>query len=269
LARRAGADLIHHPLPARGRIGALPQVVTVHDLSFERLPEHFDRRFRIYAHYAHRSAALAAGAVICPSRTTALDVEALWGVPEKRIVVARHGPGQESWAPPTAPKHFLYVGDDEPRKNLAALLAAYRRYRERIGQPLALVLAGSSASDEPGVRVERHPDSARLARLYAAAAALVHPSGYEGFGLTLLEAMSAGTPVIAARAPGVSEICGDAARYAAGDPMSLAEAMIEIAVNTAIRRDLAERGLRRAAGFSWSQSAQAHVAAYSLALRGR
>jgi glycosyltransferase involved in cell wall biosynthesis len=268
LARRAGADVIHHPLPARGRIAAPAQVVTVHDLSFERLPEDFDPRFRVYAHHAHRSAALAAGAVICPSRTTAAEVGALWGVPEKRIVIARHGPGQEPSAPPTAPEHFLYVGDDEPRKNVGALLAAYRRYRERAEQPLTLVLAGALATDEPGVRVERQPDRARLAGLYAAAAALVHPSRYEGFGLTLLEAMSAGTPVIAVHAPGVSEICGDAARYAPGAPDSLAEAMIEITGNPGIRRDLTERGRRRAAEFSWSQSAQAHVAAYSLALRG-
>ena len=95
LARRRGADVIHHPLPAMAPWAPVPQVVTVLDLAFERLPDHFDRRFRIYAHHRHRAAARAARAVICISETTAADVPALWGVPADRIVVAPLGPGQE------------------------------------------------------------------------------------------------------------------------------------------------------------------------------
>ncbi|MGI8904297.1 MAG: glycosyltransferase family 4 protein [Solirubrobacteraceae bacterium] len=269
LARRAHAELIHHPLPARSPGAGMAQVVTVHDLAFERLPEGFDRSFRLYAHQHHRAAAAAASAVICVSETTAADVRALWGVAAERIVVACHGPGQEpAAAARPSPEHFLYVGDDEPRKDLPTLLAAYRDYRDRTEDPLGLVLAGSCSGDGAGVRLEHRPSAARLARLYAGAVALVHPSLYEGFGLTALEAMSAGTPVLAARSPGLTEVCGDAARYAdPGDARSLAAGMAEIAASGSVQRELARRGSARAAQFSWAASARAHRETYALALR--
>jgi glycosyltransferase involved in cell wall biosynthesis len=271
LARSSSVDLIHHPLPARVPATRVPQVVTVLDLAFEWLPGHFDRRYRIYAHQTHRAAARAAAAVICISETTAADVRSLWRVPAARIVVAPLGPGQQlaehavrEFAEPT---HFLYVGDAEPRKNLQVLLAAYGTYRERVPGPLELVLAGSVEARGPGIRVERDPSRERLAELYAAAAALVHPSLYEGFGLTPLEAMSMGTPVVAARSPGVAEVCGEAARYAdASDPGSFAAAMVEISRDPALRRELGARGRVRAADFSWSKCAQRHADAYSLAV---
>lgn len=269
-AHEAGADLVHHPLPAAALVARIPQVVTVHDVAFERLPDYFDPRFREYARRAHRAAARYAACVVCVSETTARDVRALWGVPAERIVVALHGPGQEP-APGSlergSPRHFLYVGDDEPRKNLAALRAGYRLYREAAADPLPLVLAGSAEARDDGIRVERRPEAGRLADLYADAAALVHPSLYEGFGLTPLEAMTAGTPVLAARSPGVSEVCGDAVRYVdPRDPPAWAAAMAELAESSELRRDLAERGRRQAAGFSWARSARAHVEAYTLAL---
>jgi glycosyltransferase involved in cell wall biosynthesis len=275
LPRRAqadGADLIHHPLPAYAHASGLPQVVTVHDLAFEVLPDGFDPAFRRFAHLSHRAAALRARAVICVSHATAADVESLWGVRRERIVIAPHGPGQDLRAGslgPAAPNgYFLYVGDDEPRKNLRGLLAAYRIYRDRTLAPLDLVLAGSASAPDPGVRVERRPDGARLAGLYGGAAALVHCALHEGFGMTLLEAMAAGAPVLAAATPAVLEVCGDAARYAdPRDPRAFAAAMAEIAVDAALRRDLGERGRRRAAEFSWTDSARIHLDAYSLALK--
>jgi glycosyltransferase involved in cell wall biosynthesis len=273
-ARAARADVIHHPLPAWSPAAGLPQVVTVLDLAFERLPEHFDRGFRTFAHHAHRAAALRAGAVVCVSETTANDARALWAVPAARIVVAHLGPGQDLASGQPArqaqPRHFLYVGDDEPRKNLRVLLAAYGIYRRDATEPLDLVLAGSAGTDtgtEPGIRIERDPGPGRLADLYLGAAALVHPSLYEGFGLTPLEAMSLGTPVLAGRSPGVMEVCGDAAQFVdPRDPSAFAVAMAELAGTPALREDLGERGRRRAAGFSWSTSALDHLDAYSLAL---
>ncbi len=275
LARELHADVIHHPLPAKGAKGkgpAVPQVVTVHDLAFERLPQCFSAAFRIYAHHNHRAAAAAASAVICVSETTAADVRALWGVADGRIVVALHGAGQEpgrilGTMPRPPPEHFLYVGDDEPRKSLPTLLAAYRTYRESAVDPWDLVLAGSCAASGQGVRIEPQPGAERLARLYAGAIALVHPSLYEGFGLPALEAMSAGTPVIAARSPGLSEVCGAAACYAdPGDSGSLAARMREVVTSEPLRRQLTQRGLARASQFSWASCARAHLETYSLAL---
>jgi glycosyltransferase involved in cell wall biosynthesis len=165
---------------------------------------------------------------------------------------------------------LLYVGDDEPRKNLDLLLAAHRLYRETAGpRALPLVLAGAAAAraGEPGVEGLRRPKPEDLERLYAEAAALVHPSLHEGFGLTPLEAMGAGTPVIAARAPGVVEVCADAAVYAdPRDPTALAAEIGRVAADRDLRRALSQRGRDRAAAFSWARSARAHVEAYTLAI---
>src|SRR5213078_2870516 len=226
-ARACDADVLHHPLPAHSSAARCPQVVTVHDLAFERLPECFDRRYRTYASIAHRRAARSAAAVIAVSETTARDAMARWGVDGSRIVIARHGPGQEPDAVRRPrdgePKHFLYVGDDEPRKNLATLREAHRRYAARAGRgALPLVLAG----------IDELPDAERLGELYSQAAALVHPSLHEGFGLTALEAMTSGTPVIAARSPGVTEVCGEAVLYVdPRDPGDLAARMQEVAAS--------------------------------------
>jgi len=268
LATKARADVLHHPLPALAARAPCPQVVTLHDLAFERLPDHFAPAFRRWASRSHRRAARGAAAVVCVSQTTRLDAMARWGLDRARIVVAPHGPGQQLAVGAVRAEHFLYIGDDEPRKNLGLLLDAYTSYRHEAG-PLALglVLAGRARSDRDGVRCEPRPD---VAELLAGAAALVHPALYEGFGLTALEAMSAGVPVIGARSPGLAETCGDAALYVApyGGEGPLAHALLSVATQPALRAELARRGRRRAAEFSWQASARAHVAAYELA-RGR
>jgi glycosyltransferase involved in cell wall biosynthesis len=258
-------------------------VVTVHDLAFERVPECFDPVFRRFASVTHRAAARHAEAVICVSRTTALDVRARWGVPEERIVVARHGPGQEvdTSRPRPGASHFLYIGDDEPRKNLPLLLEAHRALRAMSAgavPPLVLagtvdplIASGSADRDSHGraVRLMERPEPEVLAGLLADAVALVLPSLFEGFGLTALEAMAAGVPVVAARSPGLVETCGDAALYAdPHDANDLAHVLDRVAGDAALRRDLSERGRRHAAEFSWARAARAHVQAYNLALDG-
>jgi glycosyltransferase involved in cell wall biosynthesis len=263
-ADAARADVIHHPLPAHAARAPCPQVVTLHDLAFERLPECFAPAFRRWASLRHRRAARASDAVVCVSQTTRRDAMARWGADGARIVVAPHGPGQALSVPRAGAEHFLYVGDDEPRKNLALLLEAHARYRGQTGErALDLVLAGSARAAQDGVRCEPAPN---LGRLLGGAAALVHPALHEGFGLTALEAMHAGVPVIAARSPGLAETCADAVLYV--DPYdagALAHELGRVAAEPALRIALAARGRDRAAAFSWRASARAHIEAYTLA----
>jgi glycosyltransferase involved in cell wall biosynthesis len=273
-ARRARADVLHHPLPALAARSSVRQVVTVHDLAFERLPECFAPAFRRFASLSHRRAARGADAVVCVSETTRRDALARWGVDPRRAIVALHGPGQEPrLVAAVRAEHFLYVGDDEPRKNLGLLLDAYGRYRTAAGgrDALALVLAGrvapataEAAAAQPGVRCEPQPN---LPALLHASAALVHPALHEGFGLTALEAMSAGVPVVAARSPGLAEtVAGAALSFDPYDAEELAQALCRVACEPELRAELARRGRERAEGFSWGASARAHIAAYTLAL---
>jgi glycosyltransferase involved in cell wall biosynthesis len=279
-AARAEADVLHHPLPAVSP-GSTPQVVTVHDVAFARRPDDFDRVWRRIAMRGHRAAVANAGAVVAVSQTTARDAVAWLRVAPERVVVAPHGPGQELSLPDERrASHFLYVGDDEPRKNVAALVAAHANYSDK-GGALPLVLAGRAASSREinidvamrrgcGSRVIAHPDPtpAALTDLYAHAAALVHASHDEGFGLTILEAMATGTPVVAVRNAAIEELTKGAALIVE-EPVGLADAMRRIEHEPALRDRLSTAGLERAAAFTWQQSARAHIEAYTLARDSR
>jgi glycosyltransferase involved in cell wall biosynthesis len=245
LAADVVADVLHHPLPALARQPPSRQVITVHDLAFETHPEHFDPRFARWAAHAHRRAAREAAVVICVSEATAREVRERWEVPAERVVVIHHGPGQElPVVAPRSPRHVLYVGDEEPRKNLALLREAR----------LPLPLRESGGVDPPA-----------LAELYAEALALVLPSVTEGFGLTPLEAMKVGVPVVARRSPAVEEVCGDAAVFA-DDRAELEAALQRLHADPQYRAEQAAKGRRRAAGYSWRACARAHVEAYRRAL---
>lgn len=257
-ARAGGADVVHHPLPAWSRRIAVPQVVTVHDLAFVAHPEHFDPRFARVAARTHRVAAVRAGAVVVPSEATRRELLAAWPVDPGRVVVAPHGVDVDPVPGTTRPEHLLYVGDDEPRKDLATLRAAHRPDLP------PLVLAGTPRRGDDAGWVVR-PDAARLRALLEGAFALVHPAVHEGFGLTVLEAMAAGVPVVAAASDAVVEVAGDAALLVVpGDPAALAGAIERVVGDPGLRSDLRRRGLERAAGFTWSASARAHAAAYAL-----
>ena len=267
-ARSERPDVIHHPLPAWMWRAPCPQVITVHDLAFERLPEGFGRIWRRLARRRHRVAARRSGAVVCVSRTAAADAVEILGADPAVVVVAPHGPGQ---ALPVghadgSPRHFLYIGDDEPRKRVPALIEAHRRYAAERDDALPLVLAGAAAArvnGQPLLVGEPHPDGGRLRDLLAGSAALVHPSADEGFGLTLAEAMASGVAVLAVRNPGTHELCGPAALLVEAD--GLAEGMARLHEEQGLRAELARLGRERARRLSWEESARLHERAYSLA----
>jgi glycosyltransferase involved in cell wall biosynthesis len=170
--------------------------------------------------------------------------------------------------PPGTPPYFLSVGTLEPRKNLLALVEAWREVRRH--HSIDLVLAGRRRADapaiaeEPGLRLTGEVPDEKLPELYSGALALVCPSLYEGFGLPVLEAMQCGAAVIASSA--VAEAAGDAAVYA-GDAAAMARAMCQ-----AIERPewLAERralSLARAREFSWERTARLTRQVYEEARR--
>src|SRR5205823_9394104 len=124
-AARAGADVVHHPLPAWSPL-EVPQVVTVHDVAFASRPEDFDPLWRRLALRAHRRAVERAAAVVCVSEATARDAVAWLGPRPEQIGVAPHGPGQPLPQLPVRPEGvFLYVGDDEARMDVAGVSAEH------------------------------------------------------------------------------------------------------------------------------------------------
>ncbi len=282
LAAAPRLDLLHGPdfvVPRRRRC---PAVITIHDLAFLRYPQILTAASRRHYRQAARLA-VEAECVIVDSACTAADVERRLGVPAARVRVVHLAP--TPLAVPDAAgvaavraryeldgPFLLYVGTLEPRKNLRALLRAFARLGP--AEPARLVLAGPrgwldapvvAEADRLGDRVRRlgPVPAVDLSALYGAATAFVFPSLYEGFGLPPLEAMSVGTPVVAAHASCLPEVLGDAALLVAPeDEAALAEALRAVLGDAALRADLAARGRVRAARYSWERTAAATLVVY-------
>lgn len=160
--------------------------------------------------------------------------------------------------------YFLTLGSLEPRKNLNRLLAAWALLGDKCKDFELLIVGGkgkifrqSCFGDIPStVRFLGYVDDLDLPALLSGAMAFVYPSLYEGFGLPPLEAMACGTPVVVGRAAALPETCGDAALYV--DPWSveeLAECLLNLLDNVGLREILSTKGLHRAAGFRWEDTA--------------
>ncbi len=162
--------------------------------------------------------------------------------------------------------YILFVGTRDPRKNVAALVAAWREAR-RVYPELKLVIAGRPGEDSPaaqvlnstrerGLAIVGKLTDAEIAALLSGAVALVYPSLYEGFGLPVLEAMQTGAPVVISRDPALQEVAGGAAVTADTEfNTSLARAIVELMRDPQWRLHLRENGIRRAAQFSWRHTA--------------
>ena len=213
--------------------------LTVHDLRYLAAPENEPRArvawFRAFYPRLARRATL----VIVPSRAVGAEVERQLGVESARVRVVPNGLSR-AWreaAPADAPAtHLLAVGVAERRKDFATAVAALRRARER-GAVLPLVVAGrpprlrgmGDLIEQGLLRIEDSCSDARLVELARSAAALVHTSRYEGFALPVLEAMSVGLPVLAARcAATVETAAGHATLLPPGDVDAWAAAMLRV-----------------------------------------
>jgi glycosyltransferase involved in cell wall biosynthesis len=172
-------------------------------------------------------------------------------------------------------RFILSVGTAEPRKDLPGLVKAFDRVAEQ-HDDVALVLAGPPGWGERDleVAIERSRRRERIVRtgwledealsaLFGAASVLAYPSRYEGFGFPPLQAMRAGVPVVATRAGSLPEVLGDAALMVeVGQPDALADALVRVLGDDALRRQLVEAGTARAATFSWAQCGDGLEALY-------
>lgn len=279
---------VFHALGVRlPRFGRFRKVVTIHDLNTIDNPE-FTRpdwarnRARRIAQTIGR-----ADGVVTPSEFTRRRILERFSFPAERIRAVHHGVDLERYRPrpeeevEAAKKKYgldrpyiLHVGAYVPRKNKEGLVRAFARSRAREDGLLALV--GSKRGNFPEIAREAETlglrqeirylgfvDRDEVAALLSGSRLFVFPSLYEGFGLPLLEAMACGSPVAAARASALPEVCGEAVEYF--DPRSVEE--ISLAIDRfwedeGRRRTLSEAGKARAAAFTWKRAAEQTVGFY-------
>jgi glycosyltransferase involved in cell wall biosynthesis len=284
---RQSFDVTHslHPLLLPSRTAA--QVITIHDLSFLESPDPSRPDVRRDYPALALDHARRADRVIVVSQYVAGEVVRQLNVPPAKVVVC--SPGAPDWparASSPAAGYILFVGTLEPRKNVAALLDAYERLLsrpDRQGELPELVLVGKATPSSAAwlERIGRPPlrgavrhlgyvENDRRRALYEGARVLVLPSFEEGFGLPVLEAMTVGVPVIAARRGALPEILGGAGSLIdPKDPDEIAAAIDRVLADEAFAAHCTEKGLARSREFRWDATAARVVDAYRAAIEHR
>lgn len=292
LPRRAHkADLLHamaFAAPARLRV---PLVLTIYDLSFLQEPQRLPAARRHYLRLASRHSARRARRILTISAAVAEDIARIYGIERERIDIAPPGIERAQFRPLPAnevaafrrekglpARYWLYLGTLEPRKNLPTLLAAYAELPA--AERPTLVLAGGAGWHRRQIQaaIERYQlaDSLLLPGFlpanelpfwYNGAELFLFPSLHEGFGMPVLEAMACGIPVITSDASALRELAADSGRVIPARDVSAWSAALRAAgQDSEWRRAAVQRSLKRAAAYSWAQTAARTLACYRTAL---
>jgi glycosyltransferase involved in cell wall biosynthesis len=268
--------------------------VTIHDLSYVRLPECFPAPLLTYLNRQVPHALKRADLILADADSTRRDVNDVYSVPLEKIktlyagVDPRFNPNVSSESRARVrdltrgKPYLLSVSTIQPRKNYARLIEAFAQllksqisnsnlHAKRLISNFQLVISGARGwmFDEVFQTVERlnlrerviFPDFVSdddLPALYADAALFVYPSLYEGFGLPVAEAMACGAPVVCSNASSLPEVAGDAVLYF--DPRdvdAMVDAMQRALADESLRNDLRARGFVQSKKFSWDTAARA------------
>ncbi|MEZ4967979.1 MAG: glycosyltransferase family 1 protein [Saprospiraceae bacterium] len=280
--RDFGADVFFSPDAMCSLSATTPTAMTCHDLVPLHYPRQIPFRHRYYLLHYLPKFLRRADRIITVSEYVRQDIVRSCGVPSEKIVAVYNG-CREGFSPlddaekrvvrkefADRQEYFFYSGAIHPRKNIPRLIRAYDRFRQKTGAPVKLLLAGRFAWKTGAVKtaLEHSPfrDDIRLlgyvtdehlALLMASALALVYVSTSEGFGLPLLEAMYAETPVLSANATALPEVAGNAALLV--DPYSeaeIAEGMERLWADRTCAAHLIDAGRRQRKRFSWDHAAE-------------
>lgn len=265
-------------------------LLTVHDLSFVRVPEAASPALKAYLDVVVPRSVRRADHVLADSQATKDDLIALYNTPPEKVTVLLSG--VDARFRPTAdpvvrdkykipPRPYIFaVGTVQPRKNYARLIHALALLRQR-GYDLGLVIAGGRGWLEDPIYGAIHDakmddfvhfigfaDDADLPALYTAARVTAVPSLYEGFGLPVLESMACGTPVLTANLSSLPEVAGDAALTVDPTDLDAIAATLERLLNDeTLRANLIVKGFARAGKFTWERSARQLHEIYTQLLR--
>lgn len=293
--QRQQIEILHSPHYTTPWLRIGRSVVTFHDMTFFLFPEKHTPLRRLFFRFVIPYSARQADGLIAVSETTKQDMVRLLGISPERISVIHSAPDPR-FRPMTdqaaldevrqryahGEPFILYVGTLEPRKNLGVLLEAYWGLRSA-GLKHRLVIAGKRGWGyqeifatvqrlrlEEWVTFTGYVPEADLPLLYNAADLFVYPSLYEGFGLPPLEAMACGVPVVASDVSSIPEVVGDGGLLVdPRDSEAWRTAMERVLADPALGEALRERGLRRAAQFTWEQTARETLAVYQQVQSGK
>ena len=271
--RQLKADLIYSPIPEAPLYSQSRYVVMAHDL----IPLRFPRRTSPLTNYFRYVVPLVlqqAEQIICNSQATAQDLSEFYGISASKITPILLGYDADNFYPRKTTAnfdrpYFLYLGRQDPYKNLAGLIDAFAAIE---GQDYYLAIVGSTdprftprlqqQAFELGIsdRVKwlDYLDYRELPVIISGAIGLVFPTLWEGFGLPVLEAMACGTPVITSNLASLPEITGDAAILI--DPYNnaaITTAMSNLAKDELMRSQLSQLSIHQAQKFSWSKTGEA------------
>lgn len=294
---RKRVDLLHSPQFNIPLLSRSAQVTTIHDCAYDRFPEEFpSHKAKTYYKFMFPMALQKSKRIIAVSESTKRDLIELYKISPEKISVIYEGvdsrffqegsDGEENVLKNKlniSGDFALYVGLTRPRKNLERLLRAFAKLLPSLRDNVKLVLAGKVDIrfldvkrlaeqlniDDFIVQLGFVPED-QLLTLYRAATFLVLPSLYEGFGLPVLEAMAAGTPVITSNVSSLPEVAGNAALLV--DPYNvdeIAEAMYKLFTDTSLREELRRKGRERAQKFSWRKCAEETLKVYEEVLDGK
>ncbi|MCA9808070.1 MAG: glycosyltransferase family 4 protein [Cyanobacteria bacterium HKST-UBA06] len=274
------------PRPARNRARSLPRVLTLHDVLPLIRPE-WSSRVGVYRTQKTVASIRPDDCIICPSMSAKADACQAVGLNPDHVVVIPWGVDDPAIfadepvgpLPPAVTKpYLLYVGAIEPRKNIRHLLDCFSAWVSQEGfDDVSLVLVSPPGPMKQALQeyARTHPVLARqvcwlgqqpspvLGQLLRQAMMLVHPSLYEGFGLTVLEAMARGTPVVASSTTACGEVADEAAWLVdPTDAEALCQAMHAIATDVGHQQRLGKLGRLRAQQFSWETTVRQTLKVY-------